>query len=79
MQNLVPNCNGKGQTDLVNAGFLPCDQPYCVTQYGDVIKTQGGNTSNYWLRDYVCTVIRAPDTDLENGSIDLADRLMDDL
>jgi len=41
-----------------------------------MVKTQGGDTSDHRFRYNVCTVIRASDTDFEDGSIDLPGRSM---
>jgi len=42
-----------------------------------MIKAQGGDAGDYWLWHNVCTVVRAPDTDFENGGINLAERSAD--
>ena len=38
-----------------------------------MIKTQGGNPGDYRLGHNICAVVRASDTNLENGGINLSD------
>ena len=60
-----------GETRLVNAALLPRDVSQCLPQHSDVINAQCSDPSYYRLRYDVRAVVRAANTDLQDGRVNL--------